>query len=59
MNEILDGLEGVVCMMDDTLVHGRTQEEHDQRLQAVLQCLTSAGITLNKQKCLFSVNRVK
>ena len=34
MNEILDGLEGVVCMMDDTLVHGRTQEEHVQRLQA-------------------------
>ena len=29
MSEILSGLEGVVCMVDDVLVHGRTQEEHD------------------------------
>ena len=29
MSEILSGLEGVVCMVDDVLIHGRTQEEHD------------------------------
>ena len=31
------GLEGVVCLMDDTLVFGRSQEEHDKRLLATLK----------------------
>jgi len=39
MSEILSGLDGVVCMMDDILVHGKTQEEHDERLRKVLQRL--------------------
>ena len=56
MSDILSGLEGVVCMMDDVLVHGQTQEEHDQRLDNVLQRI---GMTLNKDKCHFSQNQVK
>ena len=47
MSEILNGKEGVVCMIDDILVHGKTQEEHDERLQV-------AGVTLNSEKCRFS-----
>ena len=31
--EILQDMEGVVCHMDDILVHARTHEEHRQRLQ--------------------------
>ena len=42
--------------MDDVLVHGQTQEEHDQRLDNVLQRI---GMTLNKDKCHFSQNQVK
>ena len=30
MSQILAGLPGVVCMIDDTLVYGGTQEEHDR-----------------------------
>ena len=26
---ILDGIEGVLCIMDDILIHGKMQEEHD------------------------------
>ena len=37
MTGILQGLEGVVCHMDDILVHGVDQGEHDQRVRAVLQ----------------------
>jgi len=36
MSEILRGLEGVVCMVDDILVYGKDQEEHDERLRKVL-----------------------
>ena len=36
MSRILSGLEGLVCLIDDTLVFGHTKEEHDRRLTAVL-----------------------
>ena len=29
-SEVLVGLEGVICQMDDVLVFGRNQAEHDQ-----------------------------
>ena len=55
MNRILDGVEGVVIHMDDLLVYGETLEQHDERLQIVLDKLMSAGMTLNKAKCKFGV----
>ena len=58
MHEVLLGLEGVICMMDDILVYGCNQAEHDSRLMAVLECLKQARVTLNKDKCSFSVDRV-
>ena len=39
MSAILANLDGVVCMIDDILIHGRSQEEHDKRLAAVLDKL--------------------
>ena len=59
MSEILAGLEGVVCMVDDVLVHGRTQEEHDQRLAAAMERIAQAGVSLNAEKCDFSQSSVK
>ena len=53
MSSILDGEEGVLCHMDDILIFGQTQEEHDVRLHQVLKKIQSAGITLNKNKCEF------
>ena len=32
MNQILAGMDGVVCLIDDILVYGTIQAEHDQRL---------------------------
>ena len=53
LNE-LEGLEGVMCIMDDIFVHGKTQKEHDERLEAVLARLIRTRITLNPEKCEFS-----
>jgi hypothetical protein len=60
MSNILHGLEneGVICHMDDVLIHGRTKEEHHQRVRKVLQRLQEAGITLNS-KCEFTKERIK
>ena len=46
-------------MIDDILVFGQSQQEHDQRLESVLKRLTKAGITLNSEKCEFSKRSVK
>ena len=58
LNE-LEGLEGVMCIMDDILVHGKTQKEHDERLEAVLTRLIRARITLNPEKWEFSRKQLK
>ena len=54
MNEILAGPEGVLCHMDDVLIFGQDQQEHDSRLQAALQKIQEAGTMLNPEKCEFS-----
>ena len=59
MSQLLEGLEGTASMMNDILVYGTNQEEHDKRLHGVLQRLRDNGITLNKDKCVFSVSFVK
>ena len=55
MGEILQDLPGVVCHVDDVLVSGKDQREHDSHLHTVLQKI-QAGLTLNKDKCKFSYN---
>ena len=59
MSQILEGLDGVQCNIDDVLIYGRTQEEHGQRLEATLQRLSNANVTLNPDKCVFNVSSVK
>lgn len=57
MLHILEGLEGTTCHMDDILVYGKDVKEHDRRLDAVLQRLNDAGVTLNEKKCEFRKKR--
>jgi len=53
MSAILLGIEGVICHMDDVLIHGQTAAEHNERVRRVLTRLRDAGVTLNS-KCAFS-----
>ena len=59
MSQILQGLDGLECNIDDVLVHGKDHTEHDQRWEAVLMRLVEAGVTLNLGKCQFNADRVK
>lgn len=59
MSQILSGLPGTVCPMDDVLVHSRSKEERNQRLTAVLKRMVEAGVTLNREKCSFGQMSVK
>ena len=58
MSEVLTGLEGVVCLIDDVLVYGNTEEQHDQHLKDALSKISDAGLTLNREKCIFGVTKI-
>ena len=51
MSNLLTGMGGTVCLMDDILIYGSSQEEHDARLCKVLEKLRKSGVTLNREKC--------
>ena len=58
MSRILEGLDGVLCQMDDVLIWGATQGEHDERLRKTLARLREAKMTLN-DRCEFSTSRIQ
>ena len=45
--------------MDDILIFGATQYQHDERIREVLRILQKENVTLNAKKCQFSVQEVK
>lgn len=45
MSRILEGLEGVPCQMDDVLIWGATEGEHDESLRKTLTRLQEAVVT--------------
>ena len=58
MMELLGDLQGVVCLIDDVLVHGSTKDGHNQNLDAVLKRMQEANLTLNEEKCQFCTTEV-
>ena len=47
VDDMLQGLDGVIVYIDEILVFGRDQQEHDIRMQRVLQRLKDANLKLN------------
>ena len=58
MSRILAGQDGALCHMDDVLIFGHTQQEHDRRLHSVLSKIQKAGLTLNADKCEFNESEI-
>jgi len=52
MDSLLQGIPGVVSYIDDILITGATDEEHLQTLDRVLEWLETAGLRLNRDKCV-------
>ena len=48
-----------MCLMDDILIFGKDETEHEERLMKALQRIYSAGITLNQNKCEFKQKQLK
>ena len=51
----LQGIPGVRNISDDIIVFGSDQDSHDRSLEFTLSRLENTGLTLNREKCVFSV----
>jgi len=58
MSKALENAKNCIVHIDDCLIWGRTKEEHDECLRAVLHRILEEGITLNKQKSEFCKEKV-
>ena len=58
ISAIFEGIESVVCLIDDSLVSGRNQEKYDARLHRVLKRLRDNGIKVN-DICIWSVSSLR
>ena len=55
IQQVLAGCKGAYNTQDDIIIHGRTVEEHDSRLQKTNECVCDKGLTLNPEKCVFKM----
>ncbi|KAL6471840.1 hypothetical protein MHYP_G00204900 [Metynnis hypsauchen] len=58
VDEAYEGLQGIAAIVDDILVYGRTKEEHDTNLCAMLERTRERGIKLNEDKSVICVTEV-
>ena len=58
IQQALQNCEGAANILDDIIIHGRNNEEHDKRLQRVLERLKEKNLTLNEEKCRFHMTQM-
>jgi hypothetical protein len=58
ISQIFSYIDGCSTIADDILIYGRNQEEHDQRLSAVIARAQEVNLRFNRQKCKFSQSEV-
>ena len=51
MDQILAHYNGVICIADDVVVHGKDDEEHDKCLHKFIRVTDEHGLVFNKDKC--------
>ena len=59
MDQILVGLDGVCCYIDDILITSRDMKSHVQMLDRVLSRLEEYGVLIKKEKCAFGIDSVQ
>ncbi|XP_066945262.1 uncharacterized protein [Macrobrachium rosenbergii] len=61
INDIIrtNGLEGVYAYLDDVVVCGNTQEEHDENLRRFMEAARRYNMILNEAKCVLSSHSIR
>lgn len=57
LREVLSNCLGTANISDNIIIHGKGIKEHNDRLEKVLTVLGKRGLTLNKKKCRFAVDK--
>lgn len=52
-SQVLDGVQGTSCILDDIIITGKNDQEHLDRLEEVLKSLQEHGLRANQEKCEF------
>lgn len=58
IEQILADCPNTINFIDDIIVVGKTEEEHDRALQKVLTKFRDYGILLNQSKCAFKLSEI-
>ena len=59
LDRILKDCPGCVVQMDDILIFGSNQNEHDSNLDRVLGRLQDHGLTVSKDKLIFNTSKIE
>lgn len=51
MDQLLDGLPGVISIADDIVVHGTSREDHDRNIHGLMNRAKERGLVFNFAKC--------
>ena len=51
MDQILEGLPGVIAIHDDITIFGKSDDDHDANLIGLMEHAKETGLTLNSKKC--------
>ncbi|XP_063635107.1 uncharacterized protein K02A2.6-like [Cydia splendana] len=57
--EIFENINGCEVFVDDLVVYGKDQAEHDERLLKVLQMAKENGVKFNSTKCVFGKSEIE
>ena len=51
IHQLFENIDGVQTIVDDIIVYGATEEDHDQSLKVTLDTVCKVNLKLNKAKC--------
>jgi len=58
LGKVFENLPNVVTYLDDVIVYGSTEQEHDNCLKQVLKRVIDCGMSLNSKKCSFRQTKI-
>ncbi|MCP4487896.1 MAG: DDE-type integrase/transposase/recombinase [Gammaproteobacteria bacterium] len=58
MGNVIKGLDGILCYIDDIIIFSTTWEEHLENLEALLKRLQEHNLKLKPEKCTFGAPEV-
>lgn len=59
MDQVLEGIPHVQCILDDMIISGKTDEDHLNNLEEVLSRLHKHGLRANSSKCEFFKEKIE